>query len=106
MDAGGPQKQTVRLTIYNQSFTLRVAGDPADMERAANEVDELMNAIARSGNMDTARVAILACLHLQDRVRSLEQEFERLKHRVEDKSRQFSVLLDQLIDTGEPAPED
>ena len=92
-----PDKQAVRVSIFNQSFTLLVAGDPAEIEEAAHEVDELMNTIARSGNMDTSRVAMLACLHLQDRLRTLEREFGELKSRVEGASRELVVLLDDVI---------
>ena len=93
-----PEKQSVRLSVFNQSFTLLVAGDPTEIERAAQEVDELMTRIAKAGNNDTARIAVLACLHLQDRLYSLERDLEALRSRVEDKTRQFSVLLDQVID--------
>lgn len=99
MDSGRG-KQPVRLSIYNQSFTLLVAGDPADIEQAAHEVDELMTTIARSGNMDSTRVAVLACLHLRDRVRTLEREFEELKSRVEDRTQKLSDLLDNVIEGG------
>lgn len=97
MDLEASGKRPVRLTIFNQSFSLLVAGDPAELEKAAQEVDELMSTIARSANMDSTRVAILACLHLQDRVRSLEREFVQLKSHVEDTSREFSMMLDQVI---------
>ena len=93
----GEEKQPVRLSIYNQTFTLRVSGDPADLERAAHEVDELMSTISRTGNMDTARVAILACLHLQDRIHMLEQEMEETKARVADRSRELAGLLDSVV---------
>jgi cell division protein ZapA len=96
MDADSSEKQAVRLTIFNQNFTLRVSGDPGELVRAANEVDELMTSIARSGNMDAARVAILACLHLQDRVDSLEQELQQLR-RIEDRTRELTRLLDGVI---------
>jgi cell division protein ZapA len=94
----GSEKKTVRLSIYNQSFTLLVSGDPAEMEEAAQEVDELMTTIAKAGSADSFRIAILACLHLQDRLRSLERELSGLKSRVEDKTRHFSILLDEAID--------
>ena len=92
-----PEKVPVRVSIFNQTFTLLVESNPAAIEAAANEVDELMHTIARSGNMDATRVAVLACLHLQDRVRSLEDEFEQLKSRVENRSREFSLLLDDAL---------
>jgi cell division protein ZapA len=92
-----PDKKAVRVSIFNQSFNLLVAGDVAEIEQAAHEVDELMNTIARSGNMDTSRVAMLACLHLQDRVRTLEREFGQLQSRVEGATRELVVLLDDAI---------
>ena len=104
METGSSEKKPVRLSIFNQTFSLLVAGDPAEIEEAAQRVDELMTTIARSGNMDSARVAILACLHLQDRVTTLEREFAQLKNRIDDKQRRLAVLLDQVIaplDAGE-----
>jgi len=93
-----PEKLPVRVSIFNQNFTLLVAGDPADIQAAANDVDELMHTIARSGNMDATRVAVLACLHLQDRVRTLESEFTQLQSRVENTSREFALLLDDALE--------
>lgn len=92
----GDEKKSVRLSIYNQTFSLRVSGDPEDLIRAANEVDELMTTIARSGNMDATRVALLACLHLQDKVDSLQSELDELK----DRSRELAGLLDSVVSDG------
>ena len=93
-----PEKQPVRLSIFNQTFTLRVAGDPEQILRAANEVDELMSTIAKSGNVDSFRVAILACLHLQDRVFQLESELDQIDSRVADRTRQLEHLLDNVVE--------
>ena len=93
----GAEKQPVRLNIFNQSFTLRVAGDPSEILRAANDVDELMSAIARSGNMDSFRIAILACLHLQDRVYALEGELSELRSSVTSRTTQLAQLLDGVV---------
>jgi len=98
MDGSPPEKQPVRLSIFNQTFTLRVAGDPEQIHRAANEVDELMSTIAKSGNVDSFRVAILACLHLQDRVFRLEAELEQVHLRVADRTRELSNLLDGIVE--------
>lgn len=97
MDTGSPGKQAVKLSIFNQTFSLLVSGDPAEMEEAAQAVDDLMLTIARTGNMDASRVAILASLHLQDRLRALERELDQLRNRIDDKQRRLSVLLDQVI---------
>jgi len=98
MASGTPEKKPVRLSIFNQTYSLLVTGDPSDMERAAHEVDELMSTIARAGNNDSTRIAVLACLHLQDRLHMLERELDSLKHHVDDRTKHLSVLLDQLIE--------
>lgn len=97
MSSGTPEKKPVRLSIFNQTYSLLVTGDPSDMEHAAQEVDELMTTIAKAGNNDSTRIAVLACLHLQDRLHMLERELDSLKHHVDDRTRHLSVLLDQLI---------
>jgi cell division protein ZapA len=96
MDGEASEKNPVRLTIFNQTFTLRVAGDPDEFLRAANEVDELITSIARSGNVDATRAAILACLHLQDRVDTLEEELGKLRS-IEERTRELARLLDDVI---------
>lgn len=93
----GEDKKPVRLTVYNQTFTLRVAGDPERLLRAAAEVDELMTAIAKTGNMDTTRVAILACLHLQDKLQTMEEDLGKLKA-IEERTRELASLLDDVVD--------
>jgi hypothetical protein len=42
-------------------------------------------------------VAVLACLHLADRLRDLEQELADFRSRVGEKTRRFSLLLDEAI---------
>ena len=91
-------KQTVRVTIFNQTYTLSTAGDPAGTEVLAQQVDELMSTIARrAGNLDAARTAVLACLHLADRLRSVEQQLEALRSSVEHRTKDFALLLDEAL---------
>ena len=92
-------KNTVRVTILGQPYTLRAQGEARDVELLAQSVDELMHNIAqKSPNADSGRVAVLACLHLADRLRSLESDLGELKQRVERKSEEFAVLLDQALE--------
>jgi cell division protein ZapA (FtsZ GTPase activity inhibitor) len=63
-----PGKRTVRVTIYNQNYSLLSEGDPAEIEQIAQSVDELMTSIATR-----------ACLHLADRLRSLERELAEVR---------------------------
>jgi cell division protein ZapA len=94
----GTERNTVRVTIFNQTYTLAAVGEPAEVESLAHSIDELMTSIAqRAGNADGNRVAVLACLHLADRLRSMELELSQLKTRVDEKSRQFSLLLDSAM---------
>jgi cell division protein ZapA (FtsZ GTPase activity inhibitor) len=101
MDSKSSEKKEVRVTIFNQTFSLRTTGDERETLEIANAVDELMNTIARrSSNLDTGRVAILACLHLTDQLRLAEGDLEQLKGRIEEKSRDFTLRLDRALGTG------
>jgi cell division protein ZapA len=94
----GVERKTVRVTIFNQTYSLAATDEEGEVEALAHSIDELMTSIAlRAGNVDGNRVAVLACLHMADRLRSMERELGDLKDRVDQKSRQFSVLLDRAI---------
>ena len=99
MDSTPANKQPVRVTILNQPYTLLAKGDPRDVEELAGSVDELMLSIAaKAPNADTTRVAVLACLHLADRLRTLEQDLNSLRERVGRKSEEFAALLERAFD--------
>ncbi|MEO5924729.1 MAG: cell division protein ZapA [Bryobacteraceae bacterium] len=92
------ERKSVRVTIYNQPYTLAVSGDPGEIESLAQSVDALMTSIAqRAGNVDGMKVAVLACLQLADRARGMEQELSTLKSQVDTKSKTFSGLLDEVL---------
>src|SRR3954454_464238 len=91
-------KQIVRVTIFNQTYSISTSGDPRDTEQLAQEVDELMAAIARrAGNLDTTRTAVLACLHLADQLRAVERQLDALKDSVTRRTRNFASLLDEAF---------
>jgi cell division protein ZapA len=99
MDSTPASKKPVRVTILSQSYTLLAKGDPREVEELAQSVDELMLSIAaKAPNADTTRVAVLACLHLADRLRSLEQDLSSLKERVGRKSEEFAALLESAFE--------
>ncbi|MGH9559262.1 MAG: cell division protein ZapA [Bryobacteraceae bacterium] len=98
----GTGRTTVRVTIFNQTYSLIATDEAGEVETLAQSVDELMHGIARrAGNADANRIAVLACLHLADQLRSIERELADLKIRVNEKSRQFAHLLE----TAASAPE-
>jgi cell division protein ZapA len=99
MDASEKSKpQPVRVNIFNQTYTVVTAGDPKDTIELAHEVDELMSQIARrAGNLDSARTAVLACLHLADKLRTIERQLSALKESVDQRTRNLADLLDTVI---------
>ena len=95
-------RKTVRVTIFNQTYTLAATGEDGEVEMLGHTVDELMTSIAqRAGNMDSQRIAVLACLHLADRLNDLEKDLVTLKERVGRKSEEFAALLEQAFEPGE-----
>ncbi len=92
MDTVGSAKRAVRVTIFSQPYTIRTTGNVADTESLAAGVDELINRIAdRTKTAEPSRVAVLAALHLADRLRSLE----RRAHELEDRARELQLRAEQ-----------
>jgi cell division protein ZapA len=97
MDAPDKGKQPVRVNIFNQTYTIVASGDPSDTIALAQEVDELMSQIARrAGNLDATRTAVLACLHLADKLRNIERQLSTLRESVDQRTRVISEILDQV----------
>ncbi|MDE3197607.1 MAG: cell division protein ZapA [Acidobacteriota bacterium] len=87
-------RQSVRVHIFNQTYTLVADEDPGAVQSLAHEVDELMSSIAsRSASGDSARVAVMACLHLADKLREAEKKLRKY----EDKSEAIGSLLDSAL---------
>ena len=88
-------RQSVRVQIFNQSYSLLVDGDPKDVQELAHQIDELMFTISsRTSSGDSTRVAVLACLHLADKLRAAEKQLQSF----EDKSERFASLLETALD--------
>ena len=93
-----PSTEGVRVTIFNQTYSLVASEEPGRIELLAQKVDDLMSRIAAHGaNVDATRAAVLACLHMADELDMLEQQLTDLKLKVEHKAREFSILLDEAI---------
>jgi cell division protein ZapA len=97
--ASTPEKRPVRVTILSQSYTVLTAGDPREVEKLAQYLDELMLSIAaRSPNADSTRIAVLACINLADKLHHLEEALNQLKERVDRKSEEFAGMLEQALE--------
>lgn len=87
-------RQSVRVHIFNQSYTLLTEGDPAEVHAVAHRIDELMTSIAgRSQSGDSARVAVLTCMHLADELRAAEAKLANY----ERKSEQITEMLEAAL---------
>jgi cell division protein ZapA len=87
-------RQPVRVQIFNQSYSLLVDRDPAEVQEIAQQVDELVASIAnRTTSTDSTRVAVLACLHLADKLRAAEKQLQLF----EDKSGRIATLLEEAL---------
>jgi len=93
------EKHPVRVTILNQPYTLVAGDDAREVEELAHSVDELLHSIAaKASTADSTRVAVLACLHLADRLHTLEQDLTNLKERVGRKTEEFARLLERALE--------
>jgi cell division protein ZapA len=98
MDGSTSEKQAVRVTILSVPYTLLTAGNPREVEEVAARVNDLMLSIAaKAPNADSTRIAVLACLHLADKLQTLERDLSSLKERVDRKSGEFAGMLEQLL---------
>jgi len=98
---GTPEKQPVRVTILSRPYTLLATGDPREVEEVAASVDQLMLSIAaKAPNADSTRIAVMACLHLADKLRVLERDLSEWKQRVDRKSIEFAGMLEQVLDSA------
>jgi cell division protein ZapA len=96
-----PERQAVRVTILSRAYTLLTTGDPRVVEEVAAGVDQLMLSIAaRAPNADSTRIAVMACLHLADKLRLLERDLNDWKQRVDRKSVEFAEMLEQALDSA------
>jgi len=102
MESSTPDKQPVRVTILSRTYTLLATGDPHETEEVAASVNELMLSIAaKAPNADSTRIAVLACMHLADRLRAAERDLGQVKARVTSKSEELAGVLEQLLAAGE-----
>ena len=102
MESSTPEKQTVKVTILNRQYTLRAPADPRDIERVAAQLDDLMLALAaKAPTADATHIAVLACLHLADKLTALEREMEALRESVDQRSEKFRGMIEELISSVE-----
>ena len=78
-----PSAETIQVTIFNQTYSLRSTSGAEHVREIASQVDERMRLIASHiTTHDVSRIAILVALNIADEMQNLkaryESEIERL----------------------------
>src|SRR5262245_35161919 len=89
---------TIRVEIYDQSYTIRSDGDPEYLKQLAEYVDQRMREIA-SGTLtvDSRKVAILAALYIADELHQLRKATDQADEQLAIRSAECSEMLDRLL---------
>ncbi|MBC7797875.1 MAG: cell division protein ZapA [Pyrinomonadaceae bacterium] len=89
---------SIRVEIYNQTYSIRSDGDGEYIVRLADFVDKRMREIA-SGTLtvDSLKVAILAALHIADELHRLKLVHEQADAQLALRSAECAELLDRLL---------
>src|SRR5688572_19919434 len=98
-------EQTIRVEIYNQTYSIRSDGDNQYIQDLAGYVDAKMREIA-SGTMtvDSLKVAILAALHIADEYYQQKSTQEQIDAQLGIRSSECSERLDKLLKYRESDP--
>ncbi len=98
-----PSEQTIRVEIYNQTYSIRSDGDNTYIQELAAYVDQKMRDIT-SGTMtvDSLKVAILAALHIADEYYQLQMTHSQIDSQLGIRSSECAERLDRLLKYREP----
>ncbi|HRI03016.1 MAG TPA: cell division protein ZapA [Pyrinomonadaceae bacterium] len=99
-------EQTIRVEIYNQTYSIRSDGDNEYIHELAEYVDRKMREIS-SGTMtvDSLKVAILAALHIADEFFQLKQSQAQNDAQLAARSTECSEMLDRILKHRDLAPQ-
>ena len=91
-------EQTIRVEIYNQTYSIRSDGDNEYIQDLASYVDSKMREIS-SGTMtvDSLKVAILAALHIADEYYQLRHSQAQIDAQLAARSYECSEMLDRIL---------
>src|SRR5438477_1690510 len=91
-------EQTIRVEIYNQTYSIRSDGDNEYILDLAQYVDGKMREIS-SGTLtvDSLKVAILAALHIADEFYQLRHAQSQVDAQLGTRSAECSEMLDKLL---------
>lgn len=89
---------SIRIEIYDQEYNVKGSLNAAYLEELARYVDGKMRSIAaKSHNVDSLRVAVLAALNIADEYHQMKSKFEKTAQQVEQKVGECNEALDRLL---------
>ena len=99
--------QSIRVEIYNQTYSIRSDGDSEYILQLAEYVDSKMREIS-SGTLtvDSLKVGILAALHIADEYHRLKSVQEQTDSQLASRSSECASMLDRFLKQKEQAPQE
>lgn len=96
-----PDDNTVQVTIYGKSYTIKGKADSSYISGVANYVDMKMREVDDGAQSTQAegKVAILAGMNITDELFSNRQEKEQLENRFEERIQALTELIDESLST-------
>ncbi len=96
--ATNPEERSLRVEIYNQTYSIRSDGDNDYILDLADYVDAKMREIS-SGTLtvDSLKVAILAALHIADEYHQLKGAYSQSDANLAVRSSECSEMLDRIL---------
>lgn len=101
-----PVEQSIKVEIYNQTYSIRSDGDNEYIQKLAKYVDGKMRAIS-SGTMtvDSLKVAILAALHVADEYHQAIDTQAQADAQLGTRSSECAELLDRVLKHKDVMPQ-
>jgi len=96
-----PDNNTVQVTIYGKSYTIKGKADSSYITGVANYVDMKMREVDDGSNAAQAegKIAILAGMNITDELFSSRQENEQMNSRFEERIQVLTELIDETLST-------
>jgi cell division protein ZapA len=89
---------SIKVQIYDQTYSIAGGLDPAYVEELAREVDTRMREVARAtGTVDSVKVAVLAALAIADELHTLSQSRDEGRDALRERAERCLKLVERAI---------
>ena len=90
---------SVKVKIYDQTYTVAGELEPVYVEELAQYVDSKMREIARATNLvDSVKVAVLAALAFADELHSLRQRRDGQREELRERAERCLKLVERALE--------